>query len=327
MKKVYLASAGLLLLAAAGGLSAYSRRAGGAEGPAYARVPAARTALSLTILSTGVVKPENKLEIKPPIAGRVERVLVQQGDKVRKGQTLAWMSSTERAAMLDAATARGPEELKKWEDLYRPTPILAPINGTIIQRNVESGQTFTTNDAVLVMSDRLLVKAQVDETDLARIRPGQRAEIVLDAYAGETIAGVVGLIAFDATTVNNVTTYTVDVRPAKAAPEFMRSGMTANVTFLTDERNDVLTVPAEAVRVEQGRMLVRVPGEGGQPADRPVKVGASDGKRTEITDGLNEGEEVLVTAYAGLGDRKQGGASIFGGPPGPRKGGAKARGK
>jgi membrane fusion protein, macrolide-specific efflux system len=316
MKKIYLAAAAGLLLAGGGVYYWKQKQGAAAEAVAYDRVPAARASLAVTILSTGVVKPENKLEIKPPIAGRVESVLVREGAKVRKGQTLAWMSSTERAAMLDAATARGPEELKKWEELYRPTPILAPINGTIIQRNVESGQTFATNDAVLVMSDRLTVKAQVDETDLAQIKLGQKASIGLDAYSGEEITGTVDQIAYDATTVNNVTTYVVDVLPDRTPPH-MRSGMTANVTFVVNARENVLTVPADAVKVEEGKMTVLVEDpQTKQPVKRAVRTGVSDGKKTEILEGLEAGEPVLVVAFSGLGERKSGAANPFmGGPP------------
>src|SRR4051812_46219417 len=183
--------------------------------------------MKITILSTGVVQPENRVDIKPPIAGRVEKVLVNEGDVVKKGQVIAWMSSTERAALLDAASARGEDELKQWEEMYKPTPILAPIPGTIIARNVESGQTFTVSDAILSMSDRLTVKAQVDETDIAEIKLKQTASIVLDAYPRAQIEAVVDQIAYDAKTVNNVTTYVVDVLPT-TTPKYMRSGMTAN---------------------------------------------------------------------------------------------------
>src|SRR3954470_5738623 len=87
----------------------------------YREVPVKRGDLQITVLATGTVQPENRLEIKPPIAGRIEQVLVQEGQNVKKGQLLAWMSSTERAAMLDAARSQGPAEVKKWEQLYRPT--------------------------------------------------------------------------------------------------------------------------------------------------------------------------------------------------------------
>jgi macrolide-specific efflux system membrane fusion protein len=260
----------------------------------YREVPVTRTSFDVTILSTGVVQPENRLEIKPPIAGRAEEVLVKEGDRVRKGQILAWMSSTERAALLDAARAKGADEVKRWQELYKATPILAPISGMIIQRNIESGQTFTNSDAVLVMSDRLTVKAQVDETDISQVHVGQNAGIILDAYPNNTLKAHVDQIAFDATTVNNVTTYVVDVLPEET-PDYMRSGMTANVSFLVASLNDVLAIPTEAIKVRGNERYVLMSSpDGRRPVEKNITVGQSDGKLTEIKSGLNEGDQVLI---------------------------------
>ena len=65
----------------------------------------------LTVTTTGIVEPQNRLEIKPSISGRVEEILVAEGDQVKTGQVLAWMSSTERAALVDAARSQGEETL------------------------------------------------------------------------------------------------------------------------------------------------------------------------------------------------------------------------
>lgn len=250
--------------------------------------------LVLKTLATGTVQPENRLEIKPPVAGRIERVLVIEGLKVKRGQILAWMSSSERAALIDAAHAQSPDEVAKWEDLYKPTPIIAPISGMIIQRNVEAGQTFTTNDAVLVMSDRLTVKAQVDETDLSKIKLKQTAEIRLDAYPDQAISSTVSEIAFEARTVNNVTTYIIVVVPDQA-PDFMRSGMTANVTFYGEAKKDILKIENEFIQYKQGtpQALVRA-----RSSDKPVltdiQLGMSDGKFSEVIAGLRENDEVIL---------------------------------
>lgn len=262
---------------------------------AYREVKLTRGDLEVTILSTGVVQPQNRLEIKAPIPGRADAVLVEEGYKVKKGQVLAWMSSTERAALLDAARAKGPEEVKRWEEIYRATPILAPLNGTVILRNIEPGQTFTSSDAVLVMSDRLTVKAQVDETDIGQIKLRQQAKIVLDAYPNQAFTGQVDQIGYDAKTVNNVTTYEVDVLPQQA-PDFMRSGMTANVSFVLASRRDVVWVPTEAIRTRAGQtqVLVREAPGSADPSERKVELGMSDGRRTEVLAGLAEGDTVLV---------------------------------
>jgi macrolide-specific efflux system membrane fusion protein len=260
----------------------------------YREALVTRGDIQVTILSTGIVQPENRLEIKPPISGRVETVLVKEGQKVKKGQLLAWMSSSERAALLDAARAKGPEELQRWEELYRPTPIMAPISGTIIQRNVESGQTFTNSDAVLVMSDRLTIKAQVDETDIAQIKTSQKANIILDAYPNQVIPGNVDQIAYDAKTVNNVTTYLVDVLP-ESTPSSMRSGMTANVTFFVAAKQEALLVPTESLRTLNGKFSILVKSEGrAKPIEKEIEIGLSDGKKTEIIGGLQENEKILI---------------------------------
>lgn len=256
-------------------------------------VDVTRGTIEVAILANGTVQPRNRLEIKPPLAGRVEQVLVQEGQIVGKGRILAWMSSSERAALLDAARARGPEEVKRWEEFYKATPILSPINGTVIKRNVEPGQSFTSADAVLVLSDRLIVQAQVDETDIAQVKPKQKARITLDAYPNEIIPAEVGAVAYEAKTVSNVTTYTVDVLPEKV-PAFMRSGMTASVAFQVASKEGVVRVPSHALKARDGRAYVQVVTDGGAREERPVQAGLTDGRYTEIVEGLNEGEKVLI---------------------------------
>lgn len=304
----------ILVLLALGGAAALAwrsqdRRRETAR-PKYSEVAAERGDIASTVLATGTVQPENRLEIKPPIAGRIEEILVREGQKVAKGRILAWMSSTERAALLDAARAQGDAEVKKWEDLYRPTPILAPIAGTVILRQVETGQTFTSADPVFVMSDRLTVKAQVDETDIAAIAVGQEAAITLDAYAALTIPARVDQVAFDAATVNNVTTYEVTVLPAQV-PAQMKSGMTASVSFVAQRREGVVLLPARAVAREgkESAVLVRDPAAK-DPVRRPVETGLSDGKRVEIVSGVAAGESVLVLDTEAL-QRKEGGTNPF----------------
>ncbi|MFZ3231486.1 MAG: HlyD family efflux transporter periplasmic adaptor subunit [Pseudobdellovibrio sp.] len=259
----------------------------------YKEYVVARGDLQIKILTTGTVQPENRLEIKAPIAGRIDTVLATEGNRVKKGQILAWMSSTDRAALLDAARARGPEEVTRWEEIYKAMPIIAPLPGTIILRNIEPGQTITANDAIFAMSDRLTVKAQVDETDISKIKLHQKAELLLDAYPDQSISAVVDQIAFEAKTVNNVTTYVVDVLPAKV-PDFLRSGMTANVRFEQQSRDNVLLVSADALIVSDGKTKVLVKGEGSnKPEEKEIQIGLSDGKRTEVISGLNENDVVV----------------------------------
>jgi macrolide-specific efflux system membrane fusion protein len=273
--------------------------------------------ITTKILSTGTVQPENRLQIKSPVGGRVDRVIVNEGDRVKKGQILAWLSSSERAALIDAARSQGGEEVKKWEELYKATPLVAPISGMIIQRNVEPGQTFTTNDAVLVMSDRLTIKAQVDETDLAQIHLKQKAEITLDAYPDKFLAAVVDQIAFEAKTVNNVTTYVIDVLPNETI-DYMRSGMTANVTFIGKTKENILLIPNEFIKYENGKPMALIKTES-KNQFREIQLGLSDGKSSEVTSGLDLDDTVVIVLNKK--DSKLGASPFSPMGSGPRKNG------
>lgn len=308
--KIVFSLVGVVAVAASAfGLSRWRGRDGGKT--QYHHHTVQYSTIEVNVLATGVVQPENRLEIKPPIAGRADQVLVEEGRKVKAGQPLLLMSSTERAALLDAARARGPEELKKWRELYRPAPVLAPVNGTIILKNIEPGQTFTTSDAVYVMSDRLTVQAQVDETDIGQVRVGEPATIFLDAYPDQKINGKVDKVAFEAKTVNNVTTYTATILPDEI-PDFMRSGMTANITFKVAAKERVLTVPADAIKTRGNQKIVLAAGQ--PPRELTVETGITDGKRVEIVSGLNENDSILIPKIENFLKAKNQGANPFGGP-------------
>lgn len=308
-----LAGAALAVALVAGGIYWWS--ATREPAPSYREATVTRGEIEASIVSTAVVQPRNRLEIKPPIAGRVEEVLVQEGQMVAKGHILAWMSSTERAALLDAARTKGPEELQRWEELYRPTAIIAPIPGMIIARNTEPGQTFTANEAVFVMSDQLIVKAQVDETDIAQVKLRQPARVTLDAYPEQVFNGKVEAIAYDAKTVNNVTIYEVDVLPQKP-PAFLRAGMTANVSFQIAARQDALLLPSAAIKLRDGRHYVLRKDAGGAASEHEVSLGLTDGRHSEIAEGLAEGDKVLIAQLGKKSKSNAGGSPLS---PMPRK--------
>ncbi len=308
MKKMFSWIVVIAVLAAAGYFywTSSAKKSAAAE-QQYGTVKVGRGNIEVTVQSTAEVRPQNRLEIKPPIAGRVEEVLIDEGQHVSAGQTIAWMSSTDRAALLDAARARGPEALAHWKEIYRATPIIAPLDGTIIARTVEPGQTVTASDTLLVMSDVLIVEAQVDETDLAQVSLGQPVTVTLDAYPDEQFDAAVSRISYEAETVQNVTVYKVEVLPTNM-PGFVRSGMTASVTFTAVTATNVLILPAETVHDEEGRRVVWQRDSRNPNGRKSVEivVGKTDGRSFEITGGISEGDSVLspkVQTSAG-GDEK-----------------------
>jgi len=246
------------------------------------------------ISTTGTVLPKNRLAVKPPVNGRIDSILVQEGDKIKLGQTLAWMSSTERAALLDAAQGQGEEVIKYWKQVYKPIALLSPIDGEVIVATTQPGQTMTTADAVVVLSDHLIVRAQVDETDIGKIKLGQEAIITLDAYPDKKINANTEHIYYESQTINNVTIYNVDLLPIEVPP-FFRSGMNATVDFKSGGNDKALMLPVEAVHKEKGEIYVLLKEAGNKdPVKQPVTLGITDDKNYEILSGLNIKNTVLI---------------------------------
>ncbi len=263
----------------------------------YEPVSIAQERLTLWIEATGEVRPRNRLQIRPPLGGRVEEMLVVEGQQVEQGEVLAWISSTERAVLLDAARAQGAERLQQWMDIYKPTALVAPLNGTVIARRAEPGQTLSANDVPIVLSDRLIVFGRVDETDIGLIRHDQIAKITLDAYPEVEISGYVAHIAYEARTIDNVIVYEVEIE-IDHIPEVMRSGMTTTIDFLVKETEEVLTVPADAVYETAGtpHVLIKTAPDLA-PVPRDVTIGQRAGGRIEIVSGLDGTEQIVRRVF------------------------------
>jgi len=248
-----------------------------------------RRDISFIISSNGTVKPRNRLEIKPPVSGRIEKILVREGSRVKKGQILAWMSSEERALLMDIARAKG--ELEKWKDTYRPAPIIAPLDGFIIKKNVEPGQSVSSQETILVMADELIIQAQVDETDIGYLKKGMKAKITLDAYPENSFLGEIEHIAYESEIINNVTIYLVDILPLQKI-KILRSGMSATVDFVVFDKKNVLAIPEEFLVRKGNRSYVFLK-IGVAEKKTQVKTGIEDGFYIEVVEGLNEGDLII----------------------------------
>jgi membrane fusion protein, macrolide-specific efflux system len=263
------------------------------------------------VSTTATIKPQNRLQIKSPVGGRIDEILVKEGQFVTKGQVLALISSTERAALLDAATQKGKSETDYWKKVYNQTALISPINGQVIVSSLNPGQTITTADDVLVLSDRLIVKADVDETDIGNLKLGQKAEISLDAYPEIKVSGVVDHIYYESKLVNNVNIYQVDLLPS-TVPDVFRSGMSANVNIVVREKENVLLLPVGAVRGRNGRSFVSVRVSSQDSIRKvPVQTGLKDEQNIEIVQGLSSGDVVVVKDSTFVLPKGSGGSNPF----------------
>jgi len=285
---------GAALLLALGGVTWYflAREQGA---PAYEYLQVDRGPMRVTLRESAAVGPEHRLTVTPPIPGRIDSIEVANGVPVKQGQVLAWISSTDRAALMDAARAAGGKEVDFWKDIYKAAPLIAPLDGHIISTSVVPGQVVVTAQTVFTMSDHLIVQANVDETDLNHVWLGQAVDITFDSFPDAHLTGKVHEIAFDATTVNNVTTYLVNIF-LDETPDYVRSGISANVFLLISDRPNVLRVPTDAITPEGEVMVVQE--KGGQPVAQKIKVGLTDGTWTEVISGVNEGDWIARRTFA-----------------------------
>jgi len=264
--------------------------------------------------TTGEVAPHNRVEIMPSVAGRVDKLLVEEGDVIKQGQVLAYISSSDRVAILDAARAKGADEVKYWEDAYKATPVISPLNGRVILRNIVEGQTVNTSTTLFALSDELIVIASVDEADIGRVQVGQKAACTLDAYPGSEQTGRVFQILHEGKNVNNVITYYAKIKLAQV-PAYFKSQMTANIKITVREKNGILLLPSESITTgPKGEKSVLTGTPPAQLKEQPVTLGLDSGTDVEIASGLKEGETIYYAA-SNYAPQKQPSSGMFGGPP------------
>lgn len=178
------------------------------------------------------------------------------------------------------------------------TSIRAPIGGVVADVSTQVGETIAASLAAptfvtIVDLDRLEVWAYVDETDIGRVVVGQRARFTVDTYPDAEFAGVVSAIRPTAEIQDNVVNYVTVIAIEDGHGRTLRPEMTATVTILLDRREDVLVVPNGAVRRDRDGAYVFVAGDGGY-ARRSIRAGQRGPDVTEILDGLDDGDRVVV---------------------------------
>lgn len=218
--------------------------------------------------------------------------------------------------------------------------ITSPIDGIIISKAVEEGQTvaasYSTPTLFTIAQDLtdMRVIADVDEADIGEVEVGQRVSFTVDAYPGETFEGKVTQVRLEATTESNVVTYEVVIFASNKDLK-LKPGLTANVTIFTLERNNIVSVPTKALRFTPTKEMLN-PGEkiedcqgahkvwvreGKTLKAYAVKTGITNGTRTQIVSGVKEGTEVIVEMKAADAEQANAGDNAESSPfaPGPRK--------
>lgn len=224
-----------------------------------------------------------------------------------------------------AQVAQAEAALRYAETNLRYTRILSPVDGVVVSRNVDVGQTvaasFQTPTLFNIAQDltKMQIDTNVDEADIGKVRVGQDVEFTVDAYPEITFKGRVSQVRNAPITIQNVVTYDVVVKVDN--PELkLRPGMTANVSIIVSIKKDVLKIPNAALRFKPAEKLTMAPLKGpgvwilkeGKPKHIPISTGISDGNYTELVSGeIREGQEVVVESLTKLKQPAPSGPRMF----------------
>ena len=203
----------------------------------------------------------------------------------------------------DAQLRQADAQLRQAERSLEQATLRAPFAGTVIAVNVAEGDNSAAVGGIsatggasapftIADTSHFYVEANINEADIAGVQNGQTAQITVDALNNEPITGTVSYIAPAAATVQNVTTYRVEIDLPQNI-ENLRIGMSASVDINQDERANVLIVPASAIRSEGDQRIVRIK-QGEQFVDREIQTGLSNDVDTEVVSGLNENDVIAA---------------------------------
>ena len=219
----------------------------------------------------------------------------------------AYLSALAQIKASEAQVDQAKAALNLAQTNLRYTRIVSPVNGTVISRSVDVGQTvaasFQTPTLFTIARDltKMQIVASIDEADIGRLRVHQPVTFTVDAYPDLTFRGNVSEIRNAPNTVQNVVTYEVIVKVDNSDLR-LKPGMTANVSIVIDDKKDVLRVPNAALRVKIQEKSAAAPKGTGvwvlekkKPRRVPLTLGISDNRFTEVLSGsLSEGAAIIV---------------------------------
>lgn len=302
--------------------------------------------------ATGYLRYAQDEDITTEVSGTVVEIYRLAGDKILKGEPILRLKNDDLDRQVKSAElqlANAEEELAllldpddktiksqelKVEQAYQKVVkanknldslnVVSPIDGIVTSISVSVGDelgedTSSSGQELLVVCnfDRNYLEISVDELDINKIDFEQTATISIGALSGSTAAGTVIGIAQEGSTSSGITTYPITLEVGYV--EGIKGGMSATATIIINKKENVLAIPAESLITVNNRSMIRVL-ENGQVIQKPVKTGLNNGTWVEITDGLKEGDQIIV-ASTSSGSTIQmmpggmGGMGGMGGPP------------
>lgn len=324
-----------------------------------------------TVVATGTVRSSNRVEVGARVSGKVEKILVKLGQKVKKGELIAELDSITQENTLNSAQAqlaaykaqlvaaqtayrvansnfqriaklykRKASSLDDYENAQNNldsakanveqiqaqikqseievntaatnlnyTKITSPIDGTVISIPVSVGQTVNANQTTPTIIqvadlDTMLIKPEISEGDITKIKPGMKVQFTTLAEPDEIYQAKIASVDPALTTLTD-NEYSESVSDTNAIyyyanvlvpnPEHkLQIGMTTQNTIITAQKQHVLVVPTLAIQKRNGQNSVQIL-DGDKVVEKVVQIGLHDDINTEILSGLNEGDNVILS--------------------------------
>ncbi|HVO82053.1 MAG TPA: efflux RND transporter periplasmic adaptor subunit [Terriglobales bacterium] len=210
-----------------------------------------------------------------------------------------------KIAQAEAQVAQDRAHLNQLEEQLSYTDIVSPIDGIVLSRDVEIGDAVSSilvlgSSATLVMTlgdtSEVYVKGKVDESDIGKVYLGQPARIKVESFKDKTFNGKVTKISPMGVEKDNVTTFEVRVSINNPGGE-LKAEMTANAEIILEEHKNVLQIPEGAILYDKDKKAsVEIPDPSAKDGKKKlaVNIGISNGAKTELLSGLNEGDQVVL---------------------------------
>lgn len=268
-----------------------------------------RAALNMAKAEVNVVK--NDIEYYKKHLNRIKKLNSSKysTDSELESAERDYNNAVVQLGLKQATVAQAEAALQSAETELRYTKIISPVDGIVVSKEVEVGQTvaasFQTPTLFNVAEDltKMQIEASIVEADIAKVKEGQVVEFTVDSFPDEKFYGMVTQVRNNPITVSNVVTYEViiDVNNQEAK---LKPGMTANVEIITAEKEDVFLVSNQALRFfmeDENGVQKRYQDKGlwvlrnGEPKRITIRTGVSDDDKTEISgEGLRSGEQVII---------------------------------
>ncbi|CAG7618095.1 hypothetical protein PAESOLCIP111_02082 [Paenibacillus solanacearum] len=267
------------------------------------------TANGLKIQSTGKAKLQYKTTttVFANASGTINKLEIKENRDVQAGELIGTIVNDSLSKDITNKKQQIEQQTKSIQDMEEQVQnlkVYAPFDGVFSTDFADPKKNVLTSYPVgttiksdvklgaVASLDTLQLPISVDELDLTKIKVGQKAEIRVDAISGKTYQGEVTQVSTVGTTSNGVSSYTV-VLSLKSSPE-LKYGMTASADIIIEDKRGVLQLPTQAVQTRSGKRTVTIKKEDGTTEQKEVKVGSNNSTMVEITEGLSEGDQVVI---------------------------------